>query len=272
MAPPNKITKSGSVDPKVAEIRPSPAVIFSASRSPPSSKAAANPVPKKSPPSDDSHKIEAVPAIAADLAELKITPETLSQVDQAIPDKSPPSMPKGGEDVLSHLSESSHKPASSDTKSLASEHTFNLEEKESLRPDDSASVQALDDEEPFFVPPMAARTDLQSTAEAFDPDLDQTNLPRGPTINSAPGFALTPMTSSLRFGDIVPTMPPNFAPAMAAPGSFARDHANMDAIPPNQAGSILPDQKLVEAMGTARDRFFLLQLEEKFLTFLQTSK
>ncbi|KAI9877613.1 MAG: hypothetical protein M1823_007076, partial [Watsoniomyces obsoletus] len=51
------------------------------------------------------------------------------------------------EDDQSHLSNSSTKQQSFETKSMASVTTFAMDEKESLRPDDSASVRAVDDDD-----------------------------------------------------------------------------------------------------------------------------
>ena len=57
------------------------------------------------------------------------------------------------EDNHSHLSSSSTKQQSFDTKSMASVTTFAMDEKESIRPDDSASVRAAEDDEAFNAAP-----------------------------------------------------------------------------------------------------------------------
>jgi hypothetical protein len=180
---------------------------------------------------------------------------------------------QGTDDDRSHLSGSSAKPASFDTKSMASENTFAMDEKESLRPDDSASVQAADEDEPIFGPPVPGRPDGQVS-------LDGSNSgSRGP-LHDAPisvgavarRFPMSIMANPPRFGDILPHVPPSLPQNGTPLHSFP---TNPDGVEPPQqypASPPPPDEKIIEAMGTPKDRLLLLQLEEKFLAFITQSR
>ncbi|KAL4868141.1 hypothetical protein BDV12DRAFT_170135 [Aspergillus spectabilis] len=162
------------------------------------------------------------------------------------------------EDDRTHLSNSSTKPTSFDSKSMASVTTFAMDEKDSLRPDDSASVQAIDEEE-----------SLSGHA------------------SGAPN-SLTGSESGARFRDIqrhrVPPHHPvsifNDGPQRANGAAMADSVAdsfvvsNPDAFPGRSIHGFPsePDEKLLEAMKSPKDRLLILQLEEKVRTFIQTSK
>ncbi|PGH15801.1 hypothetical protein AJ79_02182 [Helicocarpus griseus UAMH5409] len=148
------------------------------------------------------------------------------------------------EDDQTHLSNSSTKPTSFDSKSMASVTTFAMDEKESLRPDDSASVQAAEEDDAFSGPASGApnsqvgseaggllyRVSGQGTSE---------RIPNKPRLDN-PGF---PETAS-----------PNGQSEQSI-HSFPKD----------------PDEKLLEAMNSPKDRLLILQLEEKIITFIKDS-
>ncbi len=172
------------------------------------------------------------------------------------------------EDDESQLSRSSTKGPGFDTKSMASVTTFAMDEKESLRPDDSASVQAGDEEENHS--PSASGI---------------TNSQRSSDVGGAPvrmqfrdGYNFTsrrPLMGTLlnppRFGDF------------PLPSSDETDQAPMEVRRPEMAASgptppqahilsVAPDEKLLDAMGTPKDRLLLLQLEEKIVAFITQSQ
>lgn len=214
---------------------------------------------------------EGVATITDGLDKLAVTGEGLSQHPQKEPNTEVVNVANGTEDDRSQLSNSSTKPASFDTKSMASENTFAMEEKESLRPDDSASVQAADEEEPFFVPPVLGKPDSQA-AVAINPGLRRPP-PDGPVALGSQGrFPMTTMINPPRFGDIVPNVPPHFPQNGAPPIPFAANQNDVSSLQQYSASSIAPDEKIIEALGTPKDRLLLLQLEEKFLAFISQSR
>lgn len=177
------------------------------------------------------------------------------------------------EDDRSHLSSSSTKPASFDTKSMASENTFAMDEKESLRPDDSASVQAADEDEPFFVPPVFGRSDVQMALDGSNVNLRRPLHDR--TIASGPAgrqFPMTIMANPPRFGDIMPAVPPGLHQNLTPLSPFVTKEDGVESLQQFPAVPTPPDEKIVEAMGTPKDRLLLLQLEERFLAFIVQSR
>ena len=169
-------------------------------------------------------------------------------------------------DDQSHLSNSSSKPQSFDTKSMASVTTFAMDEKESIRPDDSASVRAVDDDD--FVPGQQFQiTNQHMAAERafgarYNPRV-QTNYPistrRYPTLTTAnqPRFGDLPLDPLAAFG------PAHGAQDLSLDGVGGQEGS---ARPPTLA--IHPDEKLLDALATPKDRLPLLQLEEKVIAFV----
>ncbi|GKZ18911.1 hypothetical protein AbraIFM66951_001869 [Aspergillus brasiliensis] len=160
------------------------------------------------------------------------------------------------EDDRTHLSNSSTKPTSFDSKSMASVTTFAMDEKDSLRPDDSASVQAIDEEESLSGHASGAPNSLtgsESGARGFMQRPRGILQPTGPIFND--GMQRT-----------------NGA---MLPDTVANNYPNADAF---QAGRPIhgfpsePDEKLLEAMKSPKDRLLILQLEEKVRYFIQNSK
>ncbi|KAK6368060.1 uncharacterized protein PV06_09639 [Exophiala oligosperma] len=168
------------------------------------------------------------------------------------------------EDDQSQLSNSSIKQQSFDTKSMASVTTFAMDEKESIRPDDSASVRAAEDDEASSAP---------SREMSFTRDnerLNQRPMPSGVTIAARRYHTLT-LTNPPRFGDL-PVIP------MLRGGADEQNHS--EGTGPQQIGvqertaslPVAPDEKLLDALASPKDRLSLLQLEEKFLGLLANSE
>jgi hypothetical protein len=167
------------------------------------------------------------------------------------------------EDDQTHLSTSSTKMTNFDSKSLASVTTFAMDEKDSVRPDDSASVQAIDEEESLSGHASGAPNSIAGSEAGSRVFRDQfrdgiSTRPRGTLPVSGPLFnGVQPVNG---------TIPPD-----SVANNFVIP-ANPDSI---QDGQILhgfplePDEKLLEAMKSPKDRLLILQLEEKIRYFIK---
>lgn len=172
-------------------------------------------------------------------------------------------------DDQSQLSSSSLKQQSFDTKSMASVTTFALDEKESIRPDDSASVRAADEDEPH--PGLSRNSSFQQEAE---PAIQKIN-PKitGPSVTiAARRYPYTTLVNPPRFGDL--PLEPLPEPQILEP---TVDNAPANAlVEENRARlsetSTGPDEKLLEALSSHKDRLPLLQLEEKIVAFIAAGR
>lgn len=165
------------------------------------------------------------------------------------------------EDDRTHLSNSSTKPTSFDSKSMASVATFAMDEKDSLRPDDSASVQAIDEEESLSGVPSGAPNSLtgsESGARGFK----DTSIQKSRAIlqNASSVYQDGGQRSNGATPDFVSN---NYI--LPNPGAFQGGKA-LHGFPQD------PDEKLLEAMKSPKDRLLILQLEDKVRHFLQHSK
>ncbi|KAF2737292.1 hypothetical protein EJ04DRAFT_125199 [Polyplosphaeria fusca] len=203
--------------------------------------------------------------------------EPMSKVDEG--DKGPPSITLARalitEDSTTQLSSSdgSAKPASIDGKSVASATTFALDEKESIRPDDSASLRAVEEEDVTSPPDSVAagsRVGSDSgVARAFRDQLHEIHVMGIPAAQrgAPPG----------RF----PNINTNSTPALYDPNqpvngtgrSMSQPLANALVVggPPEDAHPV-PDGKLIEALESPRDRLFVLKLEQDFIDFIRDSR
>jgi hypothetical protein len=272
MPPPQKVAKTPNAQAKATDLpKDSAGSSPAADISPPGNVLSAS----RSRSTSHGQALQDVAAITDGLAKLAAAAETPVEHPHNDSSTVPVPVTNGSEEDRSHLSSSSTKPAtsSSDTKSMASENTFAMDEKESLRPDDSASVQAVDEDEPFFVPPTPARPDPQIPPYGGNSGLRRL-LPDGAVAvgHATRRFPMTIMSNPPRFGDIMPNVPPEFLPTETADPPFPANEPGADSLQQYPAGSIPPDEKLLEAMGTPKDRLLLLQLEEKFLAFIAQSK
>lgn len=163
-------------------------------------------------------------------------------------------------------SSGSAKPPSLDGKSVGSGTTFALDEKESLRPDDSASVKAVDDED-VFSPSCPALPDSQIDSEegvrAFRDQLREISS-MDPKRRGMPpeGFRPSPL-------------PPQGVLYVPPQGS------GVGVVPPVSRGStdvrteevdMPPDPKLLEALDSPRDRIWVLKLEQDIYDFVKDAK
>lgn len=171
------------------------------------------------------------------------------------------------EDDRTHLSTSSTKMTNFDSKSLASVTTFAMDEKDSVRPDDSASVQAIDEEESLSGAASGAPnsvTGSEAGGRVFrDHFRDNIALrPRGILPTSVPGFN----DSNSQGPTVIP--PDSVANNFVVP-------VNPD-IPPNAQSlhsfPLHPDEKLTTAMENPKDRLMVLTIEEKVRAFIKFSR
>ncbi|KAL5606069.1 hypothetical protein BROUX41_006161 [Berkeleyomyces rouxiae] len=142
-------------------------------------------------------------------------------------------------------SELGTKPPSLDGKSVTSgtTTTFALDEKDSLRPDDSASVQAAADDDDSSI--------------------------RGSLLASSRAPPFYPRAS-------IDARTPGGNAQIHTPSDPDSDPASVAAeVPSNTLNNIYqqaPDDKLLEAIESAKDRQFLLRLEVDVINFVQESK
>jgi hypothetical protein len=159
-------------------------------------------------------------------------------------------------------SDDSLKPLSFDTKSVASVATFALDEKESLRPDDSASMRAVPvEEEEMFSPPgsvvAGSRVGSDTGAKAFREQLHE--------IAYMSSSAVRPVGVS-------------FSPAILTNPSHAQPTVVKDQIGSAVAKMMkdcdqpVPDEALLEALQSQRDRVWVLKLEQDIIDFIEHSK
>ncbi|KAH7026291.1 uncharacterized protein B0I36DRAFT_365878 [Microdochium trichocladiopsis] len=181
---------------------------------------------------------------------------------QTRPDVATPSSDETSQKADS-ASEMGTKPPSLDGKSIASGTTFALDEKESLRPDDSASVQAAaDDDEAFSVRGSLLATSRGGSEVARIHRLRIGDMPERRIVQLLPethdqGLS-TPQSG------VSSQQPPTDPSQILGPGNGAD--------PMNSVYGQNPDEKLIEAMKSPKDRIFLLRLEQDVINFVQSSK
>lgn len=187
--------------------------------------------------------------------------------NSALPDDRPQTTPgresgSDGSQKADSNSELGMKPPSLDGKSITSGTTFALDEKESLRPDDSASVKAAaEDDDSFSIrgslgagSRMDSDLALRTRGNQLG-DISERRLLHTATGSSSQGI-LTPQSASSE-------QQTSGRPGMASEGSS-------DAL--NLIYRHAPDDKLIEAMTSSKDRLFLLKLEKEVIDFVQNSK
>jgi hypothetical protein len=169
----------------------------------------------------------------------------------------------------SYPSDLSMKAPSLDGKSVTSGTTFALDEKESLRPDDSASAKAAEEEDSYSGPGSVAagsRVGSEASARAFgdqfyeiaerigEPSKHDGDNARFPApVPAEPGPPNMVTTFEKEGGHQQFINPVGGFPVPGIPFGFASD----------------PDEKLLEALETPKDRLFLLRLEQEVIEFVK---
>lgn len=161
-------------------------------------------------------------------------------------------------------SSGSGKPASLDGKSVTSGTTFALDEKESLRPDDSASVKATDEEEAFFSPAATALPDADSddVARAFRDQLREIQFMDVSKQSDRPPV----LGHDVHVRHAMLYIPPEGSGIGVVPGQvrLPRMHPASVELP--------PDSKLLEALDSPKDRIMVLKLEQDLADFVKDAK
>lgn len=173
-------------------------------------------------------------------------------------------------DDQSQLSGSSFKQQSFETKSMGSVTTFAMDEKESIRPDDSASVRAAEEDEPHL---------NLSRNPSFRREVEPQTYPQRTVMrNVAPGVTI----AARRYPGILLANPPQFGDLPVEPITEA---VIIQALPSMVTSEVqdlgqnhmpvlvaTPDDKLLQALTSPKDRLPLLQLEEKLMAFVVQSR
>ena len=151
-----------------------------------------------------------------------------------------------------------------DKSSVASGTTFALDEKESLRPDDSASTRAVEEEDGPGTGATGSRVGSDTDARAFSDQLHK--IAQIPVTVMAPRAILQPnatMRPPIMFGQ----MPLNPVPEPQAPTE------NEIPTAPQPAPGVPPlDEKLLDALTSPRDRVYVLKIEQDILDFMKNEK
>ncbi|KAF7549831.1 hypothetical protein G7046_g8214 [Stylonectria norvegica] len=174
---------------------------------------------------------------------------------------------ESGSDVSQRADSSSElgtKPPSLDGKSITSGTTFALDEKESLRPDDSASVKAAaEDDDTFSIRgSLAAGSRMGSEVAARTRGIPLGDIPERRLPQSVPGVIVQ--------GNLTPQSVSSEQPSAPNPAISLGVGGSEDAL--NVIYRQAPDEKLLEAMASPKDRIFLLRLEKQVIDFVQDSK
>jgi hypothetical protein len=161
-------------------------------------------------------------------------------------------------------SELGTKPPSLDGKSITSGTTFALDEKESLRPDDSASVKAAEDDDTFSGRGSivaGSRIGSEAAARAYRAQFYEASGRNVQPMQEHPGREVnTPQSGSSGQQTTDDGKPKVLVGAAGGPESF------------NLFYRQTPDEKLLEALESPKDRIFLLRLEADVISFVKDSK
>lgn len=173
------------------------------------------------------------------------------------------------DDVQTQISSSSTKAASLDGKSTTSATTFALDEKESLRPDDSASVKAGDEDDFGSGPASGAqnsRVGSEAGSRAFRDQFYEITENIGSVPHRLHSQGRRIITGIEEEGPQLTQSPR--ASALPAPVDLpVQLMANTG--PSMEYKYQEPDEKLLEALETPKDRSFLLGLEQDVVTFIK---
>ncbi|KAL9602268.1 MAG: hypothetical protein Q9219_001993 [cf. Caloplaca sp. 3 TL-2023] len=174
------------------------------------------------------------------------------------------------DDEQTHVSVSSVKPGSLDGKSTASGITFAMDEKESIRPDDSASVKAAEEEDSCSgngsgVP--NSRIGSEAGGRAFRDQFNEISerigyVPGHPNPVDHGGIpGIKEEVTSRPASPLQRPLEISVAPAKSSDTPFNGSFFQMEYRD--------PDEKLLEALESPKDRLFVLRLEHEIVNFIQ---
>lgn len=200
-----------------------------------------------------------------DLLQIKVQKADAIPVDVKSGPATEGALVPGPDDIGTQVSSSSGsgKPPSLDGKSVASGTTFALDEKESLRPDDSASVKAGEDEDMFSPPGSgipSSRMGSEDGTRAFRDQLREISR-MGPSRQAEPRPVITRGSSQG-----VLYVPPQGSGVGVVP-DFNSGDASQDL-----SAECPPDPRLLEALDSPKDRIMVLKLEQDFVDFVKDPK
>ena len=160
------------------------------------------------------------------------------------------------------------RPPSIDGRSYTSGVASAFDEKDSLRPDDSASVKARDDEDMSSIAGSGVaetKPGADGTTKAFRAQYQEISekmgKPSQAVTSDENGAPATTNTLPIAFGaalnaNVVTLAEPVLSKVILPPGFTRQD----------------PDEKLLEALESPRDRNFLLRLEQDVIEFVKESR
>lgn len=161
-------------------------------------------------------------------------------------------------------SELGTKPPSLDGKSITSGTTFALDEKESLRPDDSASVKAGEDDDTFSGRGSivaGSRIGSEAAARAYRSQFYAEERRSVPPMQERQNQGVdTPQSGSSGPQTTDDGKPKPLMDTVGNPEGFSLFYRQT------------PDDKLLEALDSPKDRIFLLRLEQSVIEFVKSSK
>ncbi|KAI9794774.1 MAG: hypothetical protein M1816_002902 [Peltula sp. TS41687] len=220
---------------------------------------------------DQSH-VEKLETISSKVDALQIRDEGSEVVAKKSDlDHDPQAAQRGGREFAmdrlpTSVSELSTKPSSLDGKSTASGM---IDEKESLRPDDSASAKATEEEDYYSTtgPGLASfRCGSEQGTRAFRAQFSE--------ISERIGYTSQPQVSSSHYISVTQPQlgPPGTVPVVN--DSMPTLHGADVSEPPLPFGfnKLEPDEKLLEALENPKDRLFVLRLEQDVIDFVKDSK
>ena len=145
-----------------------------------------------------------------------------------------------------------------------------MDEKESLRPDDSASVKAAEEEDSYSGPASGApssRVGSEAGGRAFRDQFSEISERMGPGVNRAIPLSRRVIPGIAEEGPIVPMIP-----AVSIPTTLPGQERLLANGGPFVFQYLEPDDKLIEALESPKDRSFLLHLEQQVITFIKDSQ
>jgi hypothetical protein len=157
------------------------------------------------------------------------------------------------------------KPPSIDGKSITSGTTFALDEKESLRPDDSASVKASEDDDTFSARGSivaGSRIGSEAAARAY----------RAQIYEIPDRRAMMPVTEPQAQGVLTPQSGSSGQQIVCEANSKPLTGPSITGEGFDRFYKQTPDEKLLEALESPKDRIFLLRLEQDLVKFVKDSK
>ena len=165
--------------------------------------------------------------------------------------------------TASSCSVNSTKRSTGDDRSTESGTASILDEKESIRPDDSASLKASDDE------------DASSFSQSAGFEISRARKSKAVPVKSQ----IPAKQSASRLDQTHETWQVGTFHKVASPTIQNATSLDEEALPSINSESvsaaqaqITPDEKLLEALQTPRDRVFLLKLEQDIINFVENSK